>query len=127
MNWPHKTSGRSRDSPPSREGFTTSPLTRFRGFRQTWNREKKVVIQRDSGNKKGEPPVFYPTEYDGLKREFYDRFDAANGSFSSDQTFLPGIDCSLRSIRQVQFAQDVADVPLDRSQADHELIGDSLV
>ena len=37
---------------------------------------------------------------------------------------LPGIDSRLRAIHHMQFAQDIADMPLDRLLADDQLIGD---
>ena len=41
--------------------------------------------------------------------------------------FLPGIDGSLGAVEQVQFAQDVADVPFDRVLGDDQFFGNQAV
>jgi hypothetical protein len=47
--------------------------------------------------------------------------------FAVDDPCLPGIGCRLGAVDQVQFAEDVADMPLDRTHADHQLIGDLVI
>src|SRR5690349_23094153 len=47
--------------------------------------------------------------------------------FPVHQSPLPGIDRYLSAVRQVQLAQDVTDVSLDRVLADDQLLGDLAV
>jgi len=44
-----------------------------------------------------------------------------------DDPFLPGEGSRLGAIDQVQFAQDIADMPLDSAHTDHQLLGDLVV
>ena len=47
--------------------------------------------------------------------------------FAIHQSTLPGVDGNLGAVCKVQFAQDVADVTLDRVLADHQLFRDLAV
>src|SRR5215211_5154849 len=47
--------------------------------------------------------------------------------FPVDQPPLPGVDRNLCAVGEMQFAQDVAHVPLDRVLADDQLLGDLAV
>ena len=46
---------------------------------------------------------------------------------SPDNTLLPSVDCGLRSISQVQLAEDIANVTLDSMITDNQLARDLTV
>ena len=50
-----------------------------------------------------------------------------SGSFALNNSFLPGVNRGLGSICEVQLAQYVADMALDRADADHKVVSDFLV
>ena len=47
--------------------------------------------------------------------------------FAADDPCLPGIGCRLGAVDQVQFAENVADMPLDSTHTDDKLIGDLVI
>ena len=49
------------------------------------------------------------------------------GSLAPHDAFLPGINGSLSAISEMQFTQDIADMPLDRTNADDKVFSNFLV
>lgn len=50
-----------------------------------------------------------------------------NGLLAAHNPFLPGIRGCLRAVNQVQFTENITDMPLDRAHADHQLLSDPIV
>jgi hypothetical protein len=49
------------------------------------------------------------------------------GLLAPDNAFLPGVNCGLGAICEVKFAQDIADMAFDGTNADDEFVSDFLI